>query len=219
MAYRTLGQLRSVLLARLGMGAMGASGGANKALIDSFLYEAQVALYWMQDWKSLTEYEDKTTGVGQNQYDYPVACERDKRVLRIEVLHAGQWREIHEGITTAMWSTMDSQSFPQRFERLAQILVYPQSDAAYTLRTWYVKDLGPFASDGDVCTIDDSMVLTHALAHAKAHYRQPDSQMYQAALETLLSRIRGQSFSSGGVYRRTQTSEPEPKPAVVGRDV
>lgn len=219
MAYRTLGELRRTLLARLGMGAMGASGGANKALIDSFLYEAQVALYWMQDWKSLTEYEDKTTGVGQNQYDYPVACERDKRVLRIEVLHAGQWREIHEGITTAMWSTMDSQSFPQRFERLAQILVYPQSDAAYTLRTWYVKDLEAFASDNDVCTIDDSMVLTHALAHAKAHYRQPDAQMYQAALETLLSRIRGQAFSSDGVYRRTQTSAPEPKPAVVGRDV
>ena len=219
MAYRTLGELRSVLLARLGMGAMGASGGANKALIDSFLYEAQKALYWMQNWRRLTWYEDKTTGVGQNLYDYPTDCVQDQRIIRVEVLHAGEWRKLSEGITTGMWSTMESRSFPQRFERHEQVLVYPESDAAYTLRFWYVKDLGPFAADNDPCTLDDSMVLTHALAHAKAHYRQPDAQLYQAALETLLSRIRSQSFSTDGVVRRSDRSNPEPRPAVVGRDV
>lgn len=219
MSYRTLGELRSTILARLGMGAMGASGGANKALIDSMLYEAQQALCWMQDWRDLTEFSEKTTGVGQNQYDYPEACAREKRLLRVEVLQAGMWQKLAEGITTQMWSTMDSQTFPQRFERFAQVLIYPKSDAAYTLRLWYVKDVARFTQDGDRSTLNDSMILTHALAHAKAHYRQPDASLYQQALETLLARIRGQSFGSGGVYRRNSDANAEPKPAVVGRDV
>lgn len=218
MSYRTLGDLRSTILARLGMGAMGASGGANKALIDSMLYEAQHALYWMQDWRDLTWYLDKTTGDGQNLYDYPEDCAREKRMLRVEVLQSGIWRELKEGITTQMWSTMDSKTFPQRYERFEQLLIYPKSDAAYTLRFWYVKDLGRFSQDGDRATLNDSMILTHALAHAKAHYRQPDASLYQQALETLLARIRAQSFSSNGVYTRTSGGQAEPKPAVVGRD-
>lgn len=219
MSYRTLGELRSTILARLGMGAMGASGGANKALIDSFLFEAQVALYWMQEWKEITWYEDKTTGVGQNQYDYPAQCAQDKRLLRIEVNYSGQWKELKEGISTEMWSTMDSRSFPARYERMEQVLVYPKSDTAYTLRFWYVKDLARFSQDSDRTTINDSMILTHAIAHAKAHYRQPDAQMYQSALESLLSRIRSQAFGSNRVYSRTNGAYSEPKPAVVGRDV
>lgn len=219
MSYRTLGELRSTILARLGMGAMGASGGANKALIDSFLFEAQQALYWMQDWKDLTWYEDKTTGVGQNEYDYPAECEKERRLLRVEVCDSGIWRKLEEGISTSMWSTMDSQAYPQRFERFAQILLYPKSDAVYTLRFWYVKDLARFSQDGDRATLQGSMILTHALAHAKAHYKQADAPLYQSALETLLSRIRGQAFSTNGVYKRTDQTPIEPKPAVVGRDV
>lgn len=219
MTYRTLGELRGTILARLGMGAMGASGGANKALIDSFLFEAQQALYWMQDWKHLQWYEDETTGIGQNQYDYPAACERERRLLKVEVLHAGQWRQLREGITTDMWSTMSSRSFPARYERFEQLLIYPEPDAGYTLRKWYVRDLDPFSQDNHRATLDDSMILTHALAHAKAHYRQPDAQLYQGALESLLARIRAQSFGSNGVYRRNTEAVTEPKPAVVGRDV
>jgi hypothetical protein len=219
MAYRTLGDLRATLLARLGMGAMGASGGANRALIDSFLQEAQRGLYWMQDWNRLQWYEDKTTGTGQNVYDYPDACARDQRLLRVEVNYAGQWSTLGEGIDTGHWSTMDTQGPPARFERLAQILVYPKADAAYTLRVWYVADLQPFAQDADRATLDDSMILLHATAHAKAHYRQPDAELYKGQLDTLLARIRGQSFGSNGVYRRGDAPAAERRPAVVGRDV
>lgn len=216
--YRTLGELRGALLARLGMGAMGASGGANRALIDSFLQEGQRILYWMQDWNRLQWYEDKTTGAGQNVYDYPDACARDQRVLRLEVNYAGQWSKLGEGISTGLWSTMDTQGPPARFERLAQILVYPKADAAYTLRVWYVADLQPFDQDGDRATLDDSMILLHATAHAKAHYRQPDAEIYKGQLDTLLARVRGQSFGSSGVYRRGDDATPQRRPAVLGRD-
>lgn len=226
MAYRTLGDLRSELLARLGMGAMGASGGANGVLIDSFLRNGQFQLYRMQNWKHLTDYYDHTTGVGQNLYDYPtsgtmddtIGCSRDKRILRVETVLSSQFVPVTEGITTAMWSTMDQRSNPQRFERFKQILVYPKADAAYTLRVWFVQDLQPFSNANDVATMDDEMVLLHATANAKAHYRQPDAAGYQGQLNELLGSLRGQSFTSGGVIRRHgEDVAAMTKPVVVGR--
>lgn len=219
MAYKTLGELRSVLLARLGMSGMGASGGANQTLIDSFLSNAQTQLYWMQDWRRLIAYEDKTLGVGQNEIDYPTACTRDQRVLRIESPYNGQYRELTEGIKTEDWSTMDTQSWPCQFERYEQILIYPKADQIYTVRVWYVGDLLPFTQVDHEATLDDEMILLHAVTNAKAHYRQPDADLYKGQLDTLLGRIRGQSFSNNGVYRRDRNGYKEAKPAVVGRDV
>lgn len=219
MAYRTLGDMRATLLARLGMAGMGASGGANKAIFDSFLSNGQSQLYWMQDWKKLTWYEDKTLGVDQNVLDYPEACQLNTRILKIETVYNGQWRELGEGIRTEDWNTMDTLSFPSRYERYAQILMYPKADQVYTVRIWYVKDLGPFSEDSDRCTLDDEMVFLHALANAKAHYRHPDSQTYQGQLNTMLASIRSQSFGSNGVYRRDTIPPAAQRPAVVGRDV
>ncbi|APW37162.1 hypothetical protein RD110_08085 [Rhodoferax koreense] len=219
MAYRTLETLRTTLLARLGMAGMGASGGANLALIDSFLANGQAQLYRMQDWKHLIAYEDKTLGEQQNEIDYPDACARDQRVLRVETKYSGQWLQLREGITTTMWSTMETLSSPVRYERYAQILIYPRANQQYTIRIWYVADLGRFSEAGDACTLEDEMVLLHALANAKAHYRQPDAPTYQGQLNTLLASIRGQSFGSNGVYRRDTMPPQLRKPAVVGRDV
>ncbi len=219
MTYRTLGELRSELLSRLGMGGMGASGGAGGTLMTSFLRNGQMQLYRATDWRHLIDYEDMATGVTQNQYDYPTPCDRDRRVLRLELLYAGQYSTIKEGITTGMWSTMETQGPPQRYERFAQILLYPKADAVYTFRVWYVKDLLPFTEESDVATLDDEMILLHAVTNAKAHYRQPDSKLYEGQLNTLLASLRGQSFGSNGVYRRGEPEAAERKPAVVGRDV
>lgn len=217
-AYRTLGDLRGELLARLGMGAMGASGGANGALMNSFLRNAQAQVYAMQDWNFLTEFVEITCGIGQNLYDYPKACERDQRILRIETKVAGQVVQLKEGITPAMWSTMDVRSQPARYERQAQILIYPKPSAAYLMRVWYIRDLERFTEDGDRATIDDEIVLLHAVATAKAHYRQPDAAEYKGMLDTQLARLRGRSFRANGVYRRAEGAIPIPKPVVVGRD-
>lgn len=227
MAYRTLEDLRAELLARLGMGAMGMSGGANAALCTSFLRNGQAQLYRLQDWKHLQDYDDTTTGVGQNLYDYPTAgtmntavgCARDKRILRIETVYGGQYLRLREGISTEHWTTMETRGSPQRFDRLAQIMVYPKSDAAYTLRTWFVGDLGRFTQDSDRASLDDEMILLHALANAKAHYRQPDAKTYEGQLNALLGSLRTQSFTSDGVYRREQPGEPERRPLLVGRDI
>lgn len=227
MAYRTLEELRSELLSRLGMGAMGMSGGANAGLINSFLRNGQAQLYRLQDWKHLQDYKELTTGVGQNLYDYPTAgtmdttigCDRDQRVMRIETIIGGQYLCLREGINTEQWTNMETRGSPQRYERLKQILIYPKSEAAYTLRVWFVADLDRFTQDGDRATLDDEMILLHALANAKAHYRQPDAKMYEGQLNTLLASLRSQSFSSDGVYRREPQTEVERRPLLVGRDI
>lgn len=226
MAYKTLETLRTTLLARLGMAGMGASGGASRAAIDSFLQNAQTQLYWMQDWKHMIDYLDADLGVEQNLLDYAatgtmgdVGCSQNRRILRIETVYNGQWRLVGEGITTDMQSTMDSLSYPSRYERYTQLMFYPKADQVYTIRQWFVRDLGPFADNSDEATLDDDMIFLHALANAKAHYRQPDAATYQGQLNTLLGAIRGQSFGSNGVYRRDAQPAPLAKPAVVGRDV
>lgn len=227
MPFRTLGALRADLLARLGMGGQGASGGANQSLMNSFLAEGQKALYRAQDWKHLQDYRDITTGIGQNLYDFPTVgtmdtttgCSLYRRVLRVETNVSGQFVEIKNGITTAMWSTMETRGQPQRFERFKQIMVYPKADTAYTLRVWFVADLQRFTQELDVATLDDGMILLHATAHAKAHYRQPDAKMYMDDLGELLSHLRGQTFTTDGVIRRGQDAELERRPMVVGRDV
>jgi hypothetical protein len=228
MAYRTLGELRSEVMARLGMGAQGASGAA-QTLINSFLRNGQAQLYRAQDWKHLTDYKDVTLGVGQNLLDYPTTgtfstasgCARDQRILRIETEYAGEWRRLHDGIETQHWNEMDTQSFPARFERYAQLLIYPKADQLYTIRFWFVRDLLPFTEDNHAATMDDEMVLLHAVTNAKAHYRHPDATLYQGQLTTLMASLRGQSFGSGrdAVYRRQPLADLPTKPAVVGRDV
>ena len=139
MAYRTLGELESELLARLGMGAQGANGAA-QTLLRSFLRNGQSQLYWAQDWKHLIDYADKSLGVDQNLLDYPTAgtmsaahsCARDRRILRVETVYNGQWRRIPEGIRTEDWSKMSTKSYPVRCERYAQLLLYPIANQIYT---------------------------------------------------------------------------------------
>lgn len=228
MAFRTLGDLRAELMARLGMGAQGASG-ASQTLMNSFLRNGQAQLYRAQDWKHLQDYADKTLGVGQTLLDYPVAgafnasngCSRDKRILRVETLYGSQWRRLVEGIDTEHWSTMETPGFPCRFERMGQVLIYPEADQQYTVRFWYVQDLLPFTQDGHAATLDDEMILLHAVTNAKAHYRHPDASLYQGQLSQLMASLRAQSFGSGSdaVVKRRDMLASEPRPLVLGRDV
>lgn len=225
MTYRTLGALESELLARLGMGAQGANGAA-QTLLRSFLRNGQTQLYWAQDWKHLIDYADKTLGVDQNRLDYPTAgtmntafsCARDRRILRVETVYNGQWRRIPEGIRTEDWSKMTTKSYPVRCERYAQLLLYPIANQQYTIRFWFVADMAPFTEANDRATLDDEMILLHAVTNAKAHYRHPDAKLYEGQLSTLMGSLRGQSFSMDGVYRRDESHDPMRKPAVVGRD-
>lgn len=197
MLFKTLGELRSTLARRLGFGATG-SAGINAGLLDSFLQNAQDQLYPQFDWRHRIKYDEKVTGTGQSLYDYAPDCD-PLRITEIAIFDGTQWVPMKEGITWGMRSD-DSRTIPCRYERFAQMEIWPVPDTAYTIRRYYISAPERFTQDNDRASIDDGLILLHALANAKAHYKQADAASYGTQLQALMGRIkaknRGQSVHS-----------------------
>lgn len=200
MTYRTLGDLRSELARRLGFGASG-SAGINSGLLDSFLQNAQDQIYPQFDWRNLLKYDEITTGVGQSLYDYAADCDPN-RLRDIAVYDGVRWVPMHEGVTWGMRSTATSRTIPVRYELFQQMEVWPEPDAAYAIRRYYVAKPSRFTQDNDRASIDDALVLLHAIANAKLHYKQADGQGYGSQLQAMMRQLkgknRGQSVHSRG---------------------
>ena len=141
MIYRTLGELRSDLSRRLGFGAQGSSG-INSALLDTFLQNAQEQLHASFEWRNLIKYDDKVCGVGQTLLDYADDCEQT-HIRDVAVYDGSRWVPMKEGITFEMRS-QDSTSIPCRYERYAQMEVWPVPDQIYTIRRYYVASPARF---------------------------------------------------------------------------
>lgn len=219
MAYRSLGTLRGILSARLGFAASGASIGANATLMDSWLQNGQYQLYMMQNWKKLTKYEDKTIGINQYLTDYPTTA-NPERILKIAVnvgsTSTPDWRLLTEGIETQDYNNLDLVSYPKKYERYEQIETTPKCDAVRTMRIWFIKNLNAFTQDAHLATIDDEMILLHATATGKAHYRHPDKDVWASQLNGLLEKIRGFTFGNKRFLAPgTKDAELPPRPQVV----
>ena len=199
MIYRTLGELRSDLSRRLGFGAQGSSG-INSALLDSFLQNAQDQLFAAFEWRNLIKYDEKTTGVGQVNYDWATDCD-PTHIREIAVYGGTRWVPMDEGITFAHRSS-DIPSRPCRYERYSQMEVWPEPDAAYTIRRYYVATPARFTQDNDRASIDDGLVFLHALTNAKLHYRQEDGQAYANQLNSMLEKLKSKNRGKAVVTRR-----------------
>jgi hypothetical protein len=200
MPYQTLGELRSALSSRLGFGAQGSSG-INSGILDSFLQSAQDQLWLRADWRNLITYDEKTTGIGQTLYDWAANCDQNRPLREIAVYDGATWVPMSEGITFAM-RTDNSQTIPARFERYAQMEIWPAPDAAYTIRRYYVATCSRFTQDSDRASIDDGMIFLHALAAAKAHYKQADAEIYSQQLSLALEKLRAQARGQAVFSRR-----------------
>lgn len=215
-AYRSLGDLRSELRARLGFSAAGAAAGVNQETLNSFLREAQNVLYWTHEWARLRRYETKTVGVNQYLIDYP-ATANPERIIALSLLQNGIWLPpMKKGISPQLYTYQDNTAPPNRWEPYEQIELWPKADQQYSLRIFFIKALDRFTQDGDAATIDDSLIFTVALADAKAHYRQPDAAEYKTRAETLLNSLRAKSWGKS-TFSPYDYSEEEvmAKPRVV----
>ena len=78
---RNLGDMRQELRDRLGFAATGRQAGPNTSIMNSFLRNGQVQLYWQFDWPLLKRV-DKTTNTNQGQvlYDLPDDVDPDRLV-------------------------------------------------------------------------------------------------------------------------------------------
>jgi hypothetical protein len=230
---RNLQALRAELRDRLGFASSGPNSGINQGLIDSFLKSAQNFLYNQFDFNVLsvrtgltTETNlqpDLTQGIGQTFLDYPADANKE-RILKLYV-NAGvaptsQWLPLTPEIPVEWYNITTNQPYPQRYELRDQIEIWPGADRVYPIRVWYVKSLSRFSQDGDLPSIDDDLIFLHALATAKAHYKQPDAATYGTQLMATLARLKRNTFGSK-TFRRDRPSMPgldpvpQPKPVVV----
>lgn len=206
---KTLGQLRADLQKRLGFGMSGQAGIVNSPIMDSFLQDAQEQLYQVCDWRELCSVYERQTGQAQQFYDYPEDCNVE-RIQRIAVSISGQWQELVEGISLEQRS-VDVGNWPLAYVRRDQLELWPVPNELYTLRFEYVRTLGRFTDSNDRCSIPDHDVFLVALANAKAHYRQPDADRYQAQADALLIRLkqahRGQSVWHKSTPQTTRSAK------------
>ncbi len=192
--YMTLGAQRAKLSARLGFGAAGAAAGVNTTLLNGFLQDAQTLLYWTHEWVRLRRYETVTTGAAQTLIDYPTEA-NPERIKAISFLRGGIWSPpLPRGIAPERYTFQSVQSWPCAWEPYDQIEIFPQTDQAYSLRIFYIKNLSRFTQDGDTSDIDDTLIFQLAVAQAKSHYRHPDAPLYLKQADGLLDKLKAKSW-------------------------
>lgn len=139
------------------------------------LYRIQFFLYWDFDWPFLKIRRDITMQQGSRYYDFPVDMDFE-RITRIRTNGLTEWQPVTRGITTDNYITYDSDNGDTAAPVLRwdiidagsgdQMEVWPLPDNnTEILRLEGFKKLGSFISDNDVCTLDDTLIVTLAAAH------------------------------------------------------
>lgn len=194
--YRTLLQLRQAIMRRLGWGNQLANPPpGSAAMIDSFLYEAQYALYYRFESLRLERFFTwqlipgvNLYGLAENIDDCDKRLNPDKLRWVGCVREGGLWTYLIAGIPPVLNSYPETCTYPIRYAIRQCIEVWPiPAENAGQLVIKAGAYLGAFAADDDVASVDDSLVFALALADAKAHYRQPDADRYVQRAEVLLN--------------------------------
>ncbi len=210
--YKTLGELRAEMRAMMGSASAGASAGPNTTIVDTHLRNAQALLYWTHDWAHLRKYALKSIGLSQCLVDYPDDGNgaNPDRIRFVSVLRGSVWSPpLPKGITPSMYTYQDNLSWPQRWEPYAQLEVWPKADQIYSLRIFFIENLGRFTQDSDRASLDDTAISLVATATLKAHYRQPDAAISQKASDTLVMNLKAKSWGQS-VFRPQDWIDSEP---------
>ncbi len=205
---RNLGDLRRELRDRLGFAATGSQAGPNTSILNSFLRNGQIQLYWQFDWPQLKKVDKSiTTNQAQVFYDWPDPVHPD-RIVNIAMQDTSSstpniW-SLTEGIDWKHDNYDTPQDQPSRFERRDQLEIWPQPDSnVYKIWIEYVRRLDDFNVDTDKATLDEDLILLHALAAAKSHYRHKDAEIYANQILALLGRLKAGGIGHKRYIRKT----------------
>ena len=215
---RTLLSLRTELAQRLGFSSSGSGAILQQGILNSALRSGQEQLFYeFGDILShrVNQKEPGTTIVGQALYNFPVDCDPQKALtVSLQRDTGSPFFEMQIGIGVLQHNsdpTINNQ-FPTRWDVLndsmdsgmvkPRLELWPTPDAAYNMKIEYNAALGPFSDDTDTTTLNPQLILLHAIVAMKAHYQQPDFQLYVGQLDALLGRIRTIGLQAGGSTRR-----------------
>ena len=194
-SFASLSELRKRLAIRLGFGAQANTITNQIPIFDDFLQSAQTYLCRSVKWRHLQCLHIDDLGVGQRVLDLPDGCGIDG-VRRVLVLDGVEWREIKAGLPMDAGET----GCPIRYEFSAnadgvgQLHFYPVPNDIVPVGIEYYAVPSRFTANDDRASIPDDLIFLHALANAKAHYRQPDAQAASGQLENALIRARESNF-------------------------
>lgn len=213
---KTLGQLRRELLVRLGFSAQADNPPQGMVdLLNSFLQSANVEMYERYPQARRVLWFGWQTQVGERFYDIPIDCTKyldARRVLWAGLQDDETWFPLVNGINPLLF-TQTEDSIPQYYEIRQAIEIWPAPDKA-TYIIWLKAQHGPqdFSLDTDYPAADAQLVLLHALARAKAHYSQPDANIYGRDLEILLGRYTAGNHQTARYIPQTPALVPLPRP-------
>jgi hypothetical protein len=212
MASRTLASLRTELAQRLGFSSSGSGAILQSNLLDSALRSGQEQLFYeFGDLLTHVVDDSLSTVAGQNLYTPPSNCNLDKP-LTVSLNRGGSGRfyemQIGIGIRAHNITAVLNERLPWRWDILddggiAKIELWPTPNDVSNIKLEYNANLGLFSSDVDTSSINPpQLILLHAIATMKAHYRQPDWALYEGQLSQLLGRIKSIALQGGGSIRR-----------------
>jgi len=210
----TLGELRQELLGRLGFSSQGAAAGQIATAVNSYLYRGQKQMYWEYEFLELKKLHDFTLNAGQTLYDWPDDME-PRNIRQMRVKYNSTWHPLKEGIEIEHDTYVDNRYYPRRYDRAAQLEIWPEPNTTYTLRCEYYHRLNRFTQDNDRCTIDDDLVFLHALAHTKAHYKHADAAAYMEDLNAILRKLKKGVHGNKRYFVGRKEEEAIPRPVVV----
>jgi hypothetical protein len=211
---RTLLSLRTELAQRLGFSASGTAAIAQEAILNSALRSAQDQLFYEFGdllTKKINDAVPGTTTSGTAYYPFPTDCDPYKPLtISIQRQGTGRFYEMQIGIGVHRHNELPvlNQMDPVRWDVIddsgvAKIEVWPvPNDSTSAFRLEYNAGLTTFSSDTDTATVNPQLILLHSITTMKAHYRQPDYEIYANQLQQLLGRIKTIGLVGGGSYRR-----------------
>ena len=211
MAARTLASLRTELAQRLGFSSSGSGAILQSDLLDSALRSGQEQLFYeFGDLLTHVVDDSLTTTAGINLYLPPSNCDLTKP-LTVSLNRGGSGRfyemQIGIGIREHNLEPVIDNRLPWRWDVLddggtPKIELWPTPNDTSNIKLEYNASLGDFTADTDKSSINPQLILLHGITTMKAHYRQPDWQIYDAQLTRLLGRIKSIGLMGGGSTRR-----------------
>lgn len=145
----------------------------------------------------------------------PGAVELDPTQIEyVGMLDGTLWNDMISGIKPTLFN-ITGQQRPTHYQVREFIEVFPEPDQAYTLYLFGKVARGAFSADTDYTTTDPHPVFLQALGEAKAHYGQPDANIYFQRLEAMLGELNAGTFSNDRFIPNPEIDVPNlPKPKV-----
>lgn len=125
------------------------------------------------------------------------------------------WYPLIEGIPPQLYTMITKPWRPARYDIRQAIEVYPAPDQTYWL--WMRAHFGllSFVNDTDTTTIDSELVYLHALALAKAHYGQADSNNVEALANTYRAELIAGTHKTAHYIPGTVAVPPAVRPTLI----